>query len=123
MQTKESAYDTITYAVSDNYEAIGEEDTDPSVIRVLSSRPRLGPLPTPGYAGLMPAQPIAPAVYSRMESNETPVDIFPDSTLSKVTIAIERIPEKQIAELESGKNESPTNELLHKSPTYLEIRE
>ena len=117
---QESAYDIIPYATSDNYETIGEEDIDPSI--VIPSRPRLGTLPTPGYAGLMPVQPSAPAVYSRMENYATPEDIAPDSTLTKVVATIENLQEKQLDELGPVKTESPLKESLH-VPTYLEVRE
>lgn len=120
MPTQESAYDIIPYATSDNYETIDDEGKYSSI--GLPSRKRLGTLPTPGYAGLMPEPPSAPAVYSRMENYATPEDIAPDSTLTKVVATIENLQEKQLDELGPVKTESPLKESLH-VPTYLEVRE
>ena len=105
------------------YETIGEEDKDLNVVR--SPRPRMGPLPTPGYAGLMSVQPSAPAVYSQMESYESPVDIVPDSSISRVVATIEHLQGKKPDELETAKSESPLQEslLMPNAPTYLEIIE
>lgn len=127
MPTQESAYDIIPYATSDNYETIGEEDRDPSVVLHVPSRPRLGCLPTSGYSGLMPVPPSAPVTYSRMDSYLTSVDVLPDSTVTKTLVAVEAIPEKQFDELETGKTDSPPKEYLGlhvlNDPTYLDIRE
>ena len=124
MSKQESAYDIIAYATSDNYETIGDEDDkDPSIEQ--SSRPQLGTLPTLGYAVLMPVPSSAPAVYSRMETYPTSVDIVSDSTITNDLVAIEAISEKQFDELETGKTDSPPKESpgLRNVPTYLEIKE
>ena len=62
-----SEYDMINRA--DGYEAIEEVDAINDIL-FLDVPPRHGPLPTPGYSGLMPDEPKPPGVYSRMDHPE-----------------------------------------------------
>lgn len=69
----------------------------------------------------MPVQPSAPAIYSRIESYETPVDNAPESTLMKVKAAVEVTREKQVDELETGKTQTSPKASPVKAHTYLEV--
>lgn len=72
------AYDIIPYAItSDGYDTIedvdiDEDEQDDSIAKQFA--PRTGPLPTPGYAGLLPEEPKGPGVYSRMDHYDQPVE-------------------------------------------------
>lgn len=67
-----SEYDMIHQACPDGYETI-EEVNERDDILFPTLPPRHGPLPSPGYSGLMLDAPKPPGVYSRMDYQENSV--------------------------------------------------
>lgn len=63
----------IPYAITDGYDTIEESDVKDD-IPVTEFPSRHGPLPTPGYSGLMPDEPKPPGVYSRMDHHKCSVE-------------------------------------------------
>lgn len=75
MPAHDGDYDVLPYATSDNYDTIDETVIDADL--KVSFAPRIGPLPTLGYSGLIETIAIAPVVYTKMDTYETPVDFTP----------------------------------------------
>src|SRR6218665_3009436 len=67
-----SEYDMIHHACPDGYETIEEVDERDEIL-FPTFPPRHGPLPSPGYSGLMPDAPKPPGVYLRMDHQENSV--------------------------------------------------
>lgn len=66
MTVEESEYDMIHQARLDSYETIEEVNARDEIL-FLDFPPRHGPLPTPGYSGLMADEPKPRGIYLRMD--------------------------------------------------------